>query len=134
MSFAVFTNRRTVRVAALGLCLTALSSCSAGPMGGSSGGVVGPSGMAAQGQPSLEAQQACRQRANEIFDQRNRSDIYSAEPSVNTPFSANYQPNALSRGPSGQFAYEQTVADCERGGTSTRANTAAPAPPPVKGR
>jgi hypothetical protein len=138
MSRAVLTNLPTVRVAALGqmgalgLCLMALSSCSAGPMGGAGGSVVGPSGAAAQGQANLETQQACRQRANEIFDQRNRGDIYAANPSVNTPYSANYQPGITSRGLPGQFAYEQTQADCERNGA--RVDTAAPAPPVAKGR
>jgi hypothetical protein len=113
------------------LALLALSACSAGGMGGGSDSGIGPSGTAAERRTDLETQQACRDRTNEMYEQRDRAEIYAPQSSVNTPFSANYQPDVPSRGLSGQFAYEQTKAECEREGTGSidqRApNTAQPA-------
>jgi hypothetical protein len=106
------------------LAILALSACSGGPLGGrTSSDAVGPSGTAAAGPTDLATQQACRRRVNEMYDIRDRGDIYAANPSVNTPFSANYQAGVPSRGLSSQFAYEQSLADCERNAT----NGAAPA-------
>jgi hypothetical protein len=117
----------------LGLAL-ALAACSAGPMGGISDEAVGPSGPAT-GQTSLATQQACRQRINEMYEVRDRGAIYTPNPSVNTPFSANYQPDVPSRGLSNQFAYDQNVAECEHN-AETGANSTAvpPSPPAAKGR
>jgi hypothetical protein len=122
---------------ALGLAMLALSACSAGPMGGgASSDAVGPSGTAAEGRTDLATQQACRQRVNEMYDIRDRGDIYVANPSVNTPFSANYQPGVPSRGLSGQFAYEQNIAECERNARNGAGEGALPpvSPPAAKGR
>jgi hypothetical protein len=88
-------------------------------MGGNDGpssDAVGPAGAPAQGRTSLETQQACRRQINEMVDKQNRPAIYAANSSLNTPFSGNFQPSVSSRGLSGQFAYEQALADCERGG------------------
>lgn len=116
--------------------MLALSACSAGPMGGASSEAVGPSGVAAEAPPDLATQQACRRRVNEMYDIRDRGDIYAANPSMNTPFSANYQPGVPSRGLSSQFAYEQSVAECERNARNgaERVNPLPPAPPAAKGR
>jgi hypothetical protein len=105
------------------LTLTACSAGSLNPGGGSY--AIGPSGAGARGQPSLATQQACRQRTSEIFEKRNRPEIYAANPSLNSPFSANFQPDVPSRGLSTQFAYEQTAAECERnaGTASSRTDT-----------
>ena len=104
-----------VRLLAPGLAILALAACSAGSMGGASGDAVGPSGTAAQNQTNLETQQACRQQVNEMVDKQSRPEIYAANSSLNTPFSANFLPNVSSRGLSGQFGYERALADCERG-------------------
>jgi hypothetical protein len=113
------------------LALLALSACSAGGMGGGGDSGVGPSGTAAERRTDLETQQACRDRTNELYEQRERAQIYAPASSVNTPFSANYQPDVPSRGLSGQFAYEQTKAECERAGTGSIDQRAPNAAPPA---
>jgi len=117
------------------LLILALSGCSAGSMGGpASSDAVGPSGAAADGRTSLETQVACRQRANEISEVRDRDQIYAANSSLNSPFSANFQPMVPSRGLSGQFAYEKTIADCEsNAATGGDRSTVAPPTAAVKG-
>jgi hypothetical protein len=104
-----------VRLLAPGLAILALAACSAGSMGGAGGDAVGPSGTTGQNQTSLATQQSCRQQVNETIDKQNRPAIYAANSSLNSPFSANFEPNVASRGLSGQFAYEQALSDCERG-------------------
>jgi hypothetical protein len=115
----------------LALAVLTLSACSAGPMGGTSSAAVGPSGTAAAGGADLATQQACRQRVNEMYEIRDRGDIYAANPSNNTPFSANSQVGVPSHGLSGQFAYDQSVAECERNAMSGAAPVAAPPSPPL---
>jgi len=121
------------------LALLALSGCSAVGMGGFSGDAVGPSatsggtagGTAAERRTDLETQQACRERTNEMYEQRDRAQIYAPASSVNTPFSANYQPDVPSRGLSDQFAYERTKAECERAGTGSIDQRAPNTTPPT---
>lgn len=115
-----------------GLFLLALTACSAGPMGGASDNAVGPSGPAGGGNTDLATQQACRQRVNEMYEIRNRADIYASNPSVNSPFSANYQPDVPSRGLSNQFAYGQSLSECEHNATNG-AEEPATAPPIAPG-
>lgn len=122
----------------LGLAMLALAACSPGGMGGeASSAAVGPSGAAA-GQTDLATQQACRRRVNEMYDIRNRSDIYAMNPSSSTPFSANYQPDVPSRGLSGQFAYDRSLAECEHnaatGAEQVDIPPAAPPPSTARGR
>lgn len=118
-----------VRVA-FGLALLALTACTAGPLGGSSEQAVGPSGTAEQGQTDLATQQACRQRVNQMYEIRDRPDIYAPNPSVNSPFSANYQPDVPSRGLANQFEYGQSLAECEHN-AATGAEPVRTAPPPA---
>jgi hypothetical protein len=101
------------------LAMLALSACSGGPLGGLFGGhassdAVGPSGAAGPGPVDLATQQACRRRVNEMYEIRDRGDIYAANPSSNTPSSANSEVGVPSRGLASQFAYERSRADCER--------------------
>jgi hypothetical protein len=71
-----------------------------------------------QGDPQTVA--ACRQRANQVYDQQNRGAIYSQGPQANMPFSANYTPDNPTRGLSAQFGYDRMVNDCIRNtGTET---------------
>jgi hypothetical protein len=49
-----------------------------------------------------------------MYEQRDRSRIYAANSSANTPYSANSSVGVPSQGLSGQFAYDQTIAECER--------------------
>jgi hypothetical protein len=115
------------------MAMLALSACSAGSMEPSFA-AVGPSGDAAQTRTDLATQTACRQRANEMYAQRDRARIYTANSSANTPYSANSSVGVPSQGLSGQFAYDQTIAECERN-TGTGAQLPDnPAAPPAKGR
>ena len=127
---------RTIRAAVPGLFLLSLAACSAGSMGGAGDNAVGPTGPAAQGNTDLATQQACRQRVNEMYEVRDRGDIYTANPSVNSPFSANYQPDVPSRGLSNQFAYDQSLAECEHNAANGAEGPgmAPPPPPAAKGR
>jgi hypothetical protein len=113
------------------LAMLALSACSAGSMGPGDFGAVGPSGDAGQTRTDLATQSACRQRANEMYEQRDRSRIYAANSAENTPYSANSSVGVPSRGLSGQFAYDQTIAECERNtgtGASLPDNPVTPPP------
>jgi hypothetical protein len=125
------------------LAVLALSGCTTGPGGGIGGGgiggggiggggigggmssgAVGP-GVVASGRPAnLERQQACRQRVNEMYERRDRAEIYRPAAAVNTPFSSNYEFGDMSRGLAGQFGYERTRLECEH-------NTSVDAAPPV---
>ena len=129
------------------LAVLAVSACSSGSL---SGGAVGPSGSASGGgmaggpEPNnfsapfrggaqkvdLQTQAACRERANEIWEQQDRAEIYKPNSSVNTPFSANWEPDVPSRGLADQYAYGKTVADCERdsGGLTSGPEQANPVP------
>jgi hypothetical protein len=111
----------------------ALAACSSGSTTPSSY-AVGPSGTAGGGRSDLATQQACRQRANEMYEQRNRADIYAASPSTNTPYSGNSYVGVPSRGLSGEFAYGRTVADCERNAGTTAPAYVPPPPPTARGR
>jgi hypothetical protein len=117
------------RVAMGFICLfgaAALSGCAGPPVSG-------------QAEADAQTRAACRQRADQAYDQQNRAEIFSPASQVNTPFSANYVPR-VNRGLSDLFAHDQLVSDCVRNtGTGTdrtvpaepAAPGAAPPPPPV---
>lgn len=116
------------------LALLAVAGCSAGGLTprGSGPASFGPDA-AANNRSNLATQVACRQRVNEIYDRRNRAEIYAANGTVNSPFSSGYQSGLASRGLGDQFAYGQTLSDCERtAGTGSERSVAAP--PVIKGR
>jgi hypothetical protein len=95
------------------LAAVALAACDAGP----------PS---AQAQADAATQAACRQRADQVYEQQNRGDIYSPQSQVNTPYSASYAPGVTGRGLSDVFAHDRMVSDCVRNtGTGAAQN-----PPP----
>ena len=74
------TRTVSLRVLVPGLALLALSGCDSGPLsssGGPSYSAVGPSGVAAQSRSDLETRDACRERANEMYDKRGRAEIYA---------------------------------------------------------
>jgi hypothetical protein len=85
------------------LSILALPACNAG--GAASGG---------QAQADAQTRAACRQRAEDVYTQQNRAEIYSPPPQVNTPFSANYLPDQSDRGLSQRFAHDRMVNDCIR--------------------
>jgi len=103
-----------IRVSAA-LLLTAVA------LGGCDGQLPAPLRSQAQADASTVA--ACRERANQIYDQQNRGAIYSPQPQANTPFSANWTPDVPNRGLSAQFGFDRSVNDCIRNtGTGTDRN------------
>ena len=112
------------------LAMLTLPGCSAGPMG-TSFSAVGPSGDASRTAVTRETQAACRGRVNEMYDRRNRAEIYAANPWNNTPYSSSYQSGISSRGLANQFDYERTRVECEaNSGTGAERTPAAPAEAP----
>jgi hypothetical protein len=97
----------------------ALSGCESGP--------------ATETQADAATMAACRHRADEIYDQQNRADIYRPPDQVNSPFSANYTPDVSDRGLSALYAHEKMVSDCVRntgtGADRSDFNAAGPTPP-----
>jgi hypothetical protein len=96
----------------------ALSACSGGP----------PS---SQARADAATEAACRQRAEQAYEQQNRADIYSPQSQVNTPYSGSYAPGVSGRGLSNVFAHERMVTDCVRN-TGTGAVPTQPAPSPAR--
>jgi hypothetical protein len=76
-----------------------------------------------QAQADSSTRAACRQRAEEVYNQQNRAEIYSPQSQVNTPFSANYTPAEAGPGLSQLFAHDRMVNDCVRNsGTGAERN------------
>jgi hypothetical protein len=108
--------RQRLPAAAIGLLLgvTALSACDHAP----------PSG---QAQADAATRAACRQRAEQAYEQQNRGQIYSTQSQVNMPYSANYVPDVPNRGLSDVFAHDRMVSNCVRN-TGTGAERPPPSP------
>jgi hypothetical protein len=83
---------------------------------------------APQTRADAETQAACRQRAEQAYEQQNRAEIFSPPSQVNTPYSANYVPGVSDRGLSDLFAHDRMVSDCVRN-TGTGAERSQPSPP-----
>lgn len=111
--------RQLLPVASIGLLLgaIALSGCDGAP----------PSG---QARADAATQAACRQRAEQAYEQQNRGQIYSPQSQVNMPYSANYVPDVPNRGLSDVFAHDRMVSDCVRN-TGTGAQRPPPSPSSV---
>ena len=97
----------------------AVAGCSAGPLGLGGGSTMAGN---ANAREDLATQTACRQRVSEIYDRQNRAEIYAANSSLNSPFSANFQPGVTSRGLSDQFSYGKLEKECEQSGTGAERN------------
>jgi hypothetical protein len=69
---------------------------------------------------------ACRQRAEQVYSQQNRAEIYSPPAAVNTPFSAGYAPGVSDRGLSDLYAHDRMVDDCIRNTGTGEDRSAAP--------
>ena len=110
-----------------------------------------PAPLRSQGQADAQTVAACRERANQVFDQQNRGAIFSQGSQANMPFSANYTPDVPNRGLSAQFGFDRAVNDCIRNtgtetsrtsdnpggataGTASRPTSAKTAPPPPPAR
>jgi len=96
-----------------------LSACQAPPMRG-------------QARADAQTRAACQERAEQVYEQQNRAEIYSPPSTVNTPYSANYVPDSSGRGLSDLFAHDRIVSDCVRntgtGAERDEPDTAAPPP------
>ena len=67
-----------------------------------------------QAQADAETRAACRNRAEQAYDQQHRAEIYSPPPPINTPYSANYGAGLPDRGLSDLYAHDRMVSDCIR--------------------
>jgi hypothetical protein len=84
-----------------------------------------------QGLADAETRAACRARADQVYSQQNRAEIYSPPPTVNTPFSANYMPQTTDRGLSDLFVHDRMISDCVRNtGTGAERSQSTSPPPP----
>lgn len=83
-----------------------------------------------QAQADAETQAACRQRADAVYNQQNRGQIYSPASQVNTPFSNNYQPDQTDRGLAQLFSSGQIINDCVRNSGTGAERTRLPAVTP----
>ena len=81
----------------------------------------GPSHLTGQQRANQETVAACRERADQVWDLRNRGTIYSPPPAINTPSSGAYAPGGMTeRGLSDVFTRDRMVQDCIRNtGTQT---------------
>lgn len=97
------------------LAFATLGGCSAGLMGSGGGArALGPSGASANLRADQATQLACRGRANQVYDRRNRAEIYSRQSTVNTPFSADYESDSAGRALGDRFAFDRMVDECVR--------------------
>jgi hypothetical protein len=110
-------------LALIGSLAPTLAACSSGPLS--------PAGGTA---PDLATQNACRKFASDVYDERNRGDIYAANSSMNSPYSANYQSGIPSRGLADQFAYRQIESNCERDSGPGAEPALTPAPAAAEAR
>ncbi|HQT77084.1 MAG: hypothetical protein B7Z80_08405 [Rhodospirillales bacterium 20-64-7] len=94
----------------------ALSACSAPPP------------LTGQAQADADTRIACERRAEQIYNQQNRGDIYSTGSQANMPYSANYPGELTSMGLSQQYARDRIVRDCIRNKGTEPLPTPKPAP------
>jgi hypothetical protein len=78
-----------------------LAACGTGELGG-------------QAQADAQTRAACRKRADAVYDQQHRADIYSPPPAINTPSSGTYVPGEDSSGLAQIFIQDRMVSDCIR--------------------
>lgn len=58
--------------------------------------------------------EACRQRADEVYNKQNRGAIYAPQYSSNVPLSGNAPYTTVDRNLSAQWGYEKNISDCIR--------------------
>ena len=101
-----------------GLAILALAGCAEPPAAAAS----------SQTRSDSATLDACRRRANEIYDHQNRATIFAAHSGLNNPSSGAYVTGQTDRGLSARFAQEQLIRECVR-----NAGGAAEASPPAPG-
>ncbi len=97
------TASNSRQLAAITLSL-ALAGCTSGGGGTGSGNSL----------TDAQTRAACRQRADQVYEQQNRGAIYSPQSGVNTPSSASYAPGVTDRGLADLFAHDTMIRDCVR--------------------
>ncbi len=113
------------------LAMLALPGCSPGPLGSNrSAGTAAPRDLPV----TAATQAACRQRVNEMYERRNRAEIYAPNPAMNSPYSGGYQSGLSTRALSSQFDYDRTLRECERNSGTGEDRSQAPVPPPAAKR
>jgi hypothetical protein len=79
----------------------------------------------------LAALDACRQRADEVFQKQNRGDVYRSDVFATSgrdaPYATNTLPGLTTRGLSGEYERENMVDDCLNATTTARPAAAQPA-------
>ncbi|MBN8871800.1 MAG: hypothetical protein J0H67_03090 [Rhodospirillales bacterium] len=92
---------------------------------------AGNTGGTPESRSSAAIRAACTERAEQIYTARNRAEIYAPQSSVNTPYSANYQPGVTNRGLADLYQRDNIINDCIRNtGTETSRDVPpTPAPP-----
>ena len=114
-------------------CLVALSGMAGcAPQGG------GPVEQSSETRADAATWEACRRRANEIFERQNRGTIFAANSGLNSPMSGSFGPGQTDRGLADMFTFDQRVRDCvrnagtgaERNATTPPSQTPPPPPPP----
>ena len=81
----------------------------------------GPPALTGQQRANQETVAACRERADQMWELRNRGAIYSPPPAINTPSSGAYAPGGMTeRGLADVYTRDEMVRDCIRNtGTQT---------------
>ena len=89
----------------------------------------GPLSSGPEPRANAETQAACRHRADQIYDQRHRDEIYSPSQGTNSPFSGSYAPGVPDRGLAQLYEHDSVISDCVRNtGTETDRGPADSAP------
>ena len=83
-----------------------------------------PSGR--QSQVDDKTRMACEKRADQVYEEQNRKDIFGPASSVNTPFASNYVVGDSTLGLPSRFAHDRMVSDCVNN-SSARSDGSAPA-------
>lgn len=81
-----------------------------------------------QGQVDAQTRMACEKRAEQVYEEQNRKDIFGPASSVNTPFASNFVIGDTTRGLPGLFAHDRMVSDCVN---NSIARSSGPPPPPA---
>lgn len=72
----------------------------------------------------LAALEACRERADEVYQKQNREDVYRSDvfatSSRDAPYAATGLPGVTSRGLSAEYQRENLVSDCLNAGATAR--------------
>jgi|GEM_PF-5611656 len=90
---------------------------------------LGGTALSSETRSDAATRDACRRRANEIYDRQNRATIFAPNSGLNSPSSGAYVAGQTDRGLSAQFAQEQLIRECVRNASgAAEASPVAPSP------